>query len=236
MAAAPDTDIQHNHSAGADDRETNTCRSSDGPKKSMDENGQTLLYIGDKIRVVAFSIILVEICQYFVFYRSGGSLHNYLQDHFLHLHSGSFRSRSQLTSGISNVVAYTLPIIGALVADAKWCPHKTIPLFFFAGLLAVGLPPFYSSFQARAQFSGWIVGAIVVATGTGRRVEGGRIPIVDVGIHRYVSSIYPRNMKDAFERGYRKVCRDAAIQLLCLTVSCSTQIPPSVSTSFLSAR
>ena len=43
------------------------------------------------------------------------------------------------------------------------------------------------------------------AIGKGRRAESETTPVVDGALHKFVGMIYPYNMKEVFEEGFRKV-------------------------------
>jgi POT family proton-dependent oligopeptide transporter len=60
--------------------------------------------------------------------------------------------------------------MGAIIADSKWGRYKTITVFclvYFIGLIIIFLTSLPSSLAHNLGYSGWILGATVVALGTG---------------------------------------------------------------------
>jgi len=144
----------------------------------------TLRRVADKIPYAAFSVVIVELCERFAYYGLSGPFQNYLQNP---LPAGSRtgapldkqgapgalnRSQSEAT-GLQNMfsfLAYITPILGAIIADAKWGRFKTITFacgIYFSGLLIMTLTSIPSALARGAGLPGWIVGALVVAAGTG---------------------------------------------------------------------
>lgn len=76
-------------------------------------------------------------------------------------------------TGLQNMfqfLAYITPIFGGIIADAKWGRYKTITVFciiYFIGLLIILLTSLPTALSHGAGVAGWIVGAVVVAIGTG---------------------------------------------------------------------
>jgi len=87
--------------------------------------------------------------------------------------AGALNQGETTAVGLQNMfqfLAYITPIFGAIVADAKWGRYKTICVFcgvYFLGLLIITLTSLPSSLKHGGGLPGWIVGAIVVAIGTG---------------------------------------------------------------------
>lgn len=152
-----------------------------------DEEKATLRRVSDHIPFAAFTIVVVELCERFAFYGLSGVFQNYIQNPLPAGGSGSGApvsatssqpagalGRGQTTAtGLQQMfsfLAYIFPIMGAIIADAKWGRYKTITVFcliYFIGLLIITATSVPSALKAGAGLPGWIVGAIVVALGTG---------------------------------------------------------------------
>jgi len=87
--------------------------------------------------------------------------------------AGALNQGQTAATGLQNMfsfLAYITPIFGGIVADSKWGRYKTICVFcvvYFIGLLIILLTSLPSALRHGAGFPGWIVGAIIVAIGTG---------------------------------------------------------------------
>ena len=87
--------------------------------------------------------------------------------------AGALNQGQTAATGLQNMfqfLAYITPIFGGMVADAKWGRYKTISVFcgvYFLGLIIILLTSIPSAIAHGAGFPGWIVGAIIVAIGTG---------------------------------------------------------------------
>lgn len=155
-------------------------------EEPTEEDRHTLRRVADKIPIAAYSVVIVELCERFAYYGLSGPFQNYLQNPLPDGGSGTGApptgssapagalGKSQTTAtGLQNMfsfLAYITPIIGAIIADSKWGRYKTITVFcfiYFIGLLIITLTSMPSALRAGAGFPGWIVGAIIVATGTG---------------------------------------------------------------------
>ncbi|KZT33660.1 PTR2-domain-containing protein [Sistotremastrum suecicum HHB10207 ss-3] len=182
-------DHDHNtYEASSTDIDADSFVDEDGNplEEPTEEDQRTLRRIADKIPIAAYSVVIVELCERFAYYGLSGPFQNYLQNPLPDGGSGTGApppgspapagalGRTQTTAtGLQNMfsfLAYITPIIGAIIADSKWGRYKTITVFcfiYFIGLLIITLTSIPSALRAGAGFPGWIVGAIIVATGTG---------------------------------------------------------------------
>lgn len=87
--------------------------------------------------------------------------------------AGALNRGETAATGLQNMfsfLAYITPIFGGIIADARWGRYKTISVFcavYILGLLIIFLTSLPSALRHGAGFPGWIIGAIVVAIGTG---------------------------------------------------------------------
>ncbi|KAF8574983.1 PTR2-domain-containing protein [Ramaria rubella] len=157
----------------------------EGVEFPTDEEIATLRRVADKMPIGAFAIVLVELCERFAFYGLSGPFQNYLQNPLppgsvtgapLNGDAGTAGALNQgetAATGLQNMfqfLAYITPIFGGIVADSKWGRYKTITVFcgvYFTGLLIILLTSLPVALRHGAGLPGWIVGAIIVAIGTG---------------------------------------------------------------------
>lgn len=150
------------------------------------EEMATLRRVADKIPVAAFSVVIVELCERFAYYGLSGPFQNYLENPLpdggpgtgappkgSKLPAGALNRGQTAATGLNNMfqfLAYITPILAAIIADAKWGRFKTITVacfVYFFGLLIITLTSIPSSLSRGGGFPGWIVGALIVACGTG---------------------------------------------------------------------
>ncbi|KAF8502569.1 PTR2-domain-containing protein [Gautieria morchelliformis] len=157
----------------------------EGVEFPTDEEVATLRRVADKMPIGAFAIVIVELCERFAFYGLSGPFQNYLQNPLPPNSTngaptngdagtaGALNLGETAATGLQNMfqfLAYITPIFGGMIADAKWGRYKTISIFcgvYFLGLLIILLTSLPSSLAHGGGVPGWIVGAIVVAIGTG---------------------------------------------------------------------
>ena len=152
-----------------------------------EEEKATLRRVSDHIPLAAFTIVLVELCERFAFYGLSGVFQNYIQNPLPPGGSGSGAPASASSdspagalnqgqtaaTGLNQMfsfLAYIFPILGAIIADSRWGRYKTITVFcfvYFLGLLIITATSTPAALKHGAGLPGWIVGAIVVAMGTG---------------------------------------------------------------------
>jgi POT family proton-dependent oligopeptide transporter len=154
----------------------------EGVEFPTEEEAATLRRIADKMPISAFAIVLVELCERFAYYGLSGPFQNYLQNPLPPNSpagsngdgpAGALNLGQTAATGLQNMfsfLAYITPIVGGIIADAKWGRYKTITVFclvYFVGLLIILLTSLPVSLRHGAGLPGWIVGAIIVAIGTG---------------------------------------------------------------------
>jgi len=151
-----------------------------------DEEMATLRRVSDKIPIAAFSVVIVELCERFAYYGLSGPFQNYLENPLPSggpgtgappkgstLPAGALNQGQTAATGLNNMfqfLAYITPIAAAIIADAKWGRFKTIAVsctVYFLGLLIMTLTSIPSSISRGGGLAGWVVGALIVACGTG---------------------------------------------------------------------
>jgi len=151
-----------------------------------EEEFATLRRVSDKIPIAAFSVVIVELCERFAYYGLSGPFQNYLENPLpaggpgtgappkgSPLPAGALNQGQTAATGLNNMfqfLAYITPILGAMIADARWGRFKTIAVFcavYFVGLLIITLTSIPGSLARGGGVPGWIVGALIVAAGTG---------------------------------------------------------------------
>ncbi|KIJ55523.1 hypothetical protein M422DRAFT_151273 [Sphaerobolus stellatus SS14] len=146
-----------------------------------DEEIATLRRVADKMPLGAFAIVIVELCERFAFYGLSGPFQNYLQNPLPSRTgapvngspAGALNLGETAATGLQNMfsfLAYITPIFGGIIADSAWGRYKTICVFcgvYFIGLVIILLTSLPPALEHGAGLPGWIVGAIIVAIGTG---------------------------------------------------------------------
>lgn len=151
------------------------------------EEKLNLRKVPDNIPFAAFTIVIVELCERFAYYGLSGVYQNYLQNP---LPAGGKGTGAPATVndpapagalGLGQATAtglqqaflafsYVLPLFAAILADSKWGRYKTISVFcgvYFVGLMTITLTSFPSALKAGYGLPGWLIGAFIVAVGTG---------------------------------------------------------------------
>ncbi|EJD02156.1 PTR2-domain-containing protein [Fomitiporia mediterranea MF3/22] len=151
------------------------------------EDNETLRKISDDIPLSAFIVVIVELCERMAFYGLAGVFQNYLQNPLPPggkgtgapasvndpAPAGALNLGQSAASGLQQTFttfAYIFPLFGAIIADTKWGRYKTITVFcviYFLGLLTITITSFPSSLKAGLGLPGWLVGAFILALGTG---------------------------------------------------------------------
>ena len=147
----------------------------------------TLRKVPDRIPAAAFSIVIVELCERFAYYGLSGVFQNYLQHPLPPNGNGAGAPASMsdpAPAGALNLgqasatrwqnvfsfLAYVTPVLGAVVADVWWGRFKTITMFcmvYFVGLMTITGTSMPALLKDGWGLPGWIIGAAVVAIGTG---------------------------------------------------------------------
>ncbi|KAI5122206.1 hypothetical protein M0805_002695 [Coniferiporia weirii] len=159
----------------------------DGTESPTEEDKRTLRRVVDDIPFAAFTVVIVELCERFAYYGLSGVFQNYLQNPLPAggkgtgapasvndpVPAGALNLGQSTATGLQQVFttfAYVFPLCGAIIADAKWGRYKTITVFcavYFVGLLIITATSFPASLKAGLGLPGWLVGALIVAAGTG---------------------------------------------------------------------
>ncbi|KAF8523257.1 PTR2-domain-containing protein [Hysterangium stoloniferum] len=180
------SDEKRPHSTGtAPEDEVDLEVYDEGVEFPTEEEIATLRRVADKMPIGAFAIVIVELCERFAYYGLSGPFQNYLQNPLPpgstsgapldgdNGTAGALNMGQTAATGLQNMfsfLAYITPIVCGIIADVKWGRYKTICVFcvvYFVGLLIITLTSIPSALSRGAGLAGWIVGAIVVAFGTG---------------------------------------------------------------------
>ena len=148
---------------------------------------ETLKRVPDRIPPAALTIVIIELCERFAFYGLSGPFQNYLQNPFPPDGNGSGapknvsdpypagalglgQARATALQQLFACLAYVFPIVGAVIADTWWGRYKTIAfscMIYFVGLTIITASAVPAALDAGLGLPGWIIGAVIVAAGTG---------------------------------------------------------------------
>ena len=156
-------------------------------EQPTEDEKATLRRVADQIPFAAFTIVIVEFCERFAYYGLSGAFQNYIQNPLPPGGSGSGAPVSASSSSPAGALdlghraatglnlmftflSYISPIVSGIIADAKWGRYKTIAVscvVYFVGLVIVTATSTPSALKHGAGLPGWIVGAVIVAMGSG---------------------------------------------------------------------
>jgi POT family proton-dependent oligopeptide transporter len=140
------------------------------------EELNTLEHISDRIPLIAWLIVVCELCERFAYYGITGPFQNYIQFPVPgpnDKQSGALNRGQQtatLLTTFFQFFCYLTPIAGAIVADQFWGKYKAIFVacfIYFIGLLVLVLSSIPPSINAGVALPGLIIAMIILGIATG---------------------------------------------------------------------
>ncbi|UJR26326.1 hypothetical protein I4U23_007664 [Adineta vaga] len=140
------------------------------------EELNTLEHISDRLPLVAWLIVLCELCERFAYYGISGPFQNYIQfpvpgpnDTQPGALDRGHQTATLLTT-FFQFFCYLTPIAGAIIADQFWGKYKTICvacMIYIMGLLILVLTSIPNSIKTGFALPGLVIAMIVIGIGTG---------------------------------------------------------------------
>ncbi|CAB4419192.1 unnamed protein product [Rhizophagus irregularis] len=197
------------------DEESKTKGSVDEEHETLPtlEDWRTLPRVADKIPIMAWMVVICELCERFTYYGASGPFQNYVQ---YPPPAVKFGQAGAIGAGQETATAliyffqffcYITPLIGAIVADQYFGRYNTILLFciiYMVGLTVLTATATPMAIAAKAAFPGLIVSMIIIGLGTGG---------IKSNVSPLVADQYTRTKPYVKSTGNKKVIVDPKITI-----------------------